>query len=556
VHALASLQFRAKSAILVASLALFAWPAETHASSKTVCTITVNSTDEREVFRRHLPSEAFQVVELVENGRSDWLDSACRAGVRCDVLVISGHFDGGVEFYSDRLDMRESLPMEAMERVACSESCPGLFSHLKEVYLFGCNTLNAEGTTAMAAEIERSLVRAGRSRVDAARVAALLNEQYARSNRDRMRLLFKDVPVIYGFSSKAPLGHVAGPALERLMQTDARRAVGSGRVNADLLRRFAPVSMTVASGVTDSDPQAGYRRDVCAFADERLPTANKAAFVHSVLEREMAHVRVLLDPIEKFALALDAPDKRPSALALALDPIATDGPARDRFLAYARDTDEPGVGVRMIAVAHALGWLSAEEQRAEWVRLLGRRLPVLVDATDVDLACRLNRDGALDAERHRLEADAGGSIGHAALLACLGDTKARQAVLEALTAEHGDDGEIARVLLHYRPMTDAVEFRAVAAGIGRMTSPEDQARAIDTLAKHPPQEHGIVAALAGLFPFAKSLVVQRAIAGLLIRSDIAGIDGAKLAQSLREHRIKSPDGRDVIDVLIRRLATL
>ena len=68
--------------------------------------------------------------------------------------------------------------------------------------------------------------------------------------------------------------------------------------------------MTVASGVTDSDPQAGYRRDVCAFADERLPTASKAAFVHSVLEREIAHVRVLLDPIEKFALALDAPDKR------------------------------------------------------------------------------------------------------------------------------------------------------------------------------------------------------------------------------------------------------
>jgi hypothetical protein len=142
------------------------------------------------------------------------------------------------------------------------------------------------------------------------------------------------------------------------------------------------------------------------------------------------------------------------------------------------------------------------------------------------------------------------------MLACLGDTKARQAVLEALTAEHGGDGEIAQVLLHHRPMTDAAEFRAVAAGIGRMTSPDDQARAIDTLAKHPPPEHGVIAALAGLFSSAKSLVVQRAIASVLIRSDIAGIDEAKLAQSLRDHRMKSPDGRDVIDVLIRRLGTL
>jgi hypothetical protein len=364
----------AKLLPIAACLAL-SLPTQGRAELRTVCTITVNSSDEAQAFKRALPSDRFRFVELVERGRPDWLDSACRAGVRCDVLVISGHFDGGVEFYSDRLDMRESLPMAAMERVACTESCPGLFSHLKEVYLFGCNTLNAEGTTAMAAEIERSLVRAGRSRADAARIAALLNEQSVRSNRDRMRLLFKDVPVIYGFSSKASLGRVAAPALERLMQTDARREVGSGRVNADLLRRFAPVSMTVASGVADSDPQAGYRRDVCAFADERLPTSSRAAFVHSVLEREMARVRVLLDPIEKFALTLDAPNRRPPSLAPALDPIASDGPSRDRFIAYARDTDEPGVGARMIAVAHALGWLSAEEQRAEWVRLLARRLP-------------------------------------------------------------------------------------------------------------------------------------------------------------------------------------
>jgi hypothetical protein len=60
--------------------------------------------------------------------------------VRCDVLVISGHF-AGTDFYSSQHG--DHLPMEEIERVACSDSCPGLFSQLKEVYLFGCDTLQA-----------------------------------------------------------------------------------------------------------------------------------------------------------------------------------------------------------------------------------------------------------------------------------------------------------------------------------------------------------------------------------------------------------------------------
>src|SRR5436305_15340490 len=129
--------------------------AEAHAEKKTVCSITVNSPDEKQIFRRNLPADEFEFVELVERGRPDWLASACRAGVRCDVLVISGHFDGGDEFYSDRPDVREYLPVDEMECASCSDSCSGLFSNLKEVYLFGCNTLNADPQNVASAEIGR-----------------------------------------------------------------------------------------------------------------------------------------------------------------------------------------------------------------------------------------------------------------------------------------------------------------------------------------------------------------------------------------------------------------
>ena len=59
--------------------------------------------------------------------------------------------------------------------------------------------------------------------------------------------------------------------------------------------------------------------------------------------------------------------------------------------------------------------------------------------------------------------------------------------------------------------------------------------------------------IAGLFPKAQSLELQRAIAGLLIRADTQLLARAELARTLRQHRLKSPDGTDVIDVLIRML---
>src|SRR5205807_4032730 len=202
-------------------LALLAaiWAHDADADKKTVCSITVNSSDEKEMFRRSLSSDKFQFVELVERGRPDWLASACRQGIRCDVLVISGHYDGGNEFFPDRLEASEFLPVAEMERVSCSDSCPGLFSQLKEVYLFGCNTLNADAQNTVSAEVGRSLLRSGHSPADVDRLSRVLNERHSDSNRDRMRQIFVNVPLIYGFSAKAPLGATAGPLLDRYFQS-------------------------------------------------------------------------------------------------------------------------------------------------------------------------------------------------------------------------------------------------------------------------------------------------------------------------------------------------
>ena len=221
--------------LLIVFLALTGASIEAQAGKRTVCTITVNSADEKETLRQRLPEDEYQFVELVERGRRDWLASACQQGVRCDLLVISGHFDSGTEFYSDRLAMRESLAVAEMERASCSESCPGLFSQLKEVYLFGCNTLNPQALTSTGPEAERSLVRSGYSHADAQRLTRELDQRHGESSRDHMRRIFMNVPVIYGFSSVAPLGPTAATLLGRYLQPSSMAEIGRGRSSSRLL---------------------------------------------------------------------------------------------------------------------------------------------------------------------------------------------------------------------------------------------------------------------------------------------------------------------------------
>jgi hypothetical protein len=190
-------------------LALAAAPVLAQGPRQVVCTITVNSAEERDVFRRFLPAEQFDFVELVEPGRPDWLASSCRRGIQCDVLLVSGHFAGS-EFYSSRPETRETLKVDEIERVQCSGSC-GLFSKLKEAYLFGCDSLKAEPVKLASGDAE--------------------------PNRELMRRLFPGVPAIYGFSSLAPFGRVEGPMLERFFEAGGVPDVASG-VPSDRLLKF------------------------------------------------------------------------------------------------------------------------------------------------------------------------------------------------------------------------------------------------------------------------------------------------------------------------------
>jgi hypothetical protein len=536
------------AALLAAALPLSGVAADT----RTVCTITVNSADEREAFREFLPAEHHRFVELAEPGRPDWLGAACRRQVQCDVLVVSGHF-AGTDFYSSRHG--EHLPVDEIERVACSGSCPDLFSKLKEVYLFGCDTLKAEAVRSAAPEIVRGLVRAGHAPADAARLAASLSQRHGESARDRMRRVFPGVPLIYGFSSLAPYGRVAGPMLRRHFEGGAFHEVGSGEPSQKLLKLFGPASMVATEGLGASEPGADYRAEACRYYDDRVTAAQRLVFVHELLGRDMAEVRMAFDRVEKFLASLDESERAQPNLIAVRNAMAADATTRAKYLALARETEDPALRVRMLSLARNVGWLSGAEQRAELARLIG---DVLARGSagfgEVDMICTLNSDRALDAELTRFSvARLAATPANAAALACLGSIDSRARVLDALLSADESEVQVAQAYLRHRPLADASEVRTIVAGIARMKAASAQARALETLARQHVTDAETLAELAGLFVRSTHLRVQRAIAEVFIRSGPAALETPGLANLIRRHRLKSPDGADLIDALMGRL---
>ena len=542
----------AASALFLA-LAVSGWSTATAASKRTVCTITVNSPDEKEAFRRHLPAQEYEFVELLERGRSDWLASACRKQVHCDILIVSGHFNGA-EFYSDKAEIDDFLPVQEMERASCSASCPGLFSNVKEVYLFGCNTLNPETMPSVAQEIQRNLERAGQSRADAARVSSALARRHAKSIRDVARRIFVNVPAIYGFSSRAPLGPTAASLVDRYFQSSPGDRIGSGSVNRRLLASFAANSMTVVGGMLSGDPEASDRAEACRFVDERLSSAEKLAFIHRILRRDTAEARIFLDEIESFLASLTDADRRDASIAGELDNIGGDAQSADRFLRFSQEAEAP-VRVRMIDLARSLGWFSVADHRTELLQLIRQLLgkPAMTTA-DVDLVCSLG-GRSLDDARVDLEASesAADRVDQAAALACLGSPENHQRMLRALVSSNADEIGMAEVYFQHHPISDHQELRDAAASIALMRSSETQARAIDVLAQQHISDTQSVEAVTRLFPLTRSVDVQRAIARFIILADFSAIATPDTLRMLRQTRLKSSGGEDIIDILIRRL---
>jgi len=507
---------------VVLAVAVFAGSAIAAAAPKTVCTITVNSPDEKEAFRRRLPPGDDEFVELVEKGRPDWLHAACGKAIACDVVMVSGHFNAGDTFYSDDIGKDEHLRIDELERASCSASCPALFARLKEVYLFGCESLNP----------------------DASKYASSSGE----SGRARMRRIFAGVPVIYGFSASAPRGPAAAALIER--HFDAGTSLfGSGRPSAALLRAFSASGMTATHGVRPAE-DGGERERVCRFFDERVAPVQQLDFIHATLRGDMGVALASFARIDTLLAALLADAQPAQPFLHALAELSADDGTRARYLAAARATRDAPRRLRMIALAQSLGWLSPQQRETELAALVNEILArPTIGFAEVELACAIGEERALSPA-----AIAPRGAGADAVLACLGDADSRTRTLLALASPDERDVQMAQAYLRHRPVTDAGELRALAQAITHMTQPRAQIRALDAFGRLQIADREILDGLRVSFANAGTLELQRAIAEIFLRSGARAVTQPDLAAVLRRYRIHAPDGRDdVVDALMRRL---
>ena len=204
--------------IVFSNLALSQTLAEQDSSKPTVCTVTINSTDEKEVFQNYLEDD-FNFVELTALGEEytseeDWFLGACKSGVQCDILVISGHFGGSFFGSSDyRLSLSE------LQRRSCQERCSGILKKPKEVFLFGCNTTAGKKADHRSPEeYTRVLIEDGFSRRQAEQVSAFRYSPIGEQTQDRMKQVFP-FSRIYGFHSLAPSGKNIRPRLNKYFKS-------------------------------------------------------------------------------------------------------------------------------------------------------------------------------------------------------------------------------------------------------------------------------------------------------------------------------------------------
>ncbi len=486
---------------------------------KTVCSITVNSPDERDAFRKYLPPGKYNFVELLDRKHDEWMGKACERRVQCDVLVISGHFNAGETFYSDKVDVEASLKMDELERASCSGSCPSLFAHLKEVYLFGCESLNP----------------------DPSRYASA----YGESGRERMRRIFSNVPVIYGFSSAAPVGPTASMLLGRYFSAGGASEVGSGHTSERLLRVFGRNHMVAIRGARDSDPGTSERRQICEFFDDRESAAAKLHSIHTMIRSDPELGRKYLARIESLLGSLteaqrDAPDFRHR-----LAEMGTDDETRDRFLALARASHPFGVRARMVQLAARIGWLQPQAEHDELAALVG---DMLGSVTHRRLrrggpACTLNDDGALAGELTRVSSRGRrarrGRCGGARLPSAGATRRARK------RAPRRSRAPTTRTSCSHRPICSTIRWRipprsrALAAEVTRKPPSEAKLRAQGSLDRLHNADRGILDELGPAYAQAKTVKVQRANAEDFIRSDPDALRGAGLAAVLRGSRLKS-----------------
>ncbi len=266
-------------------------------SRQNFCSITINSNDEINVFKKMLPASEFNFIELTEvktkqsiTDHESPIGAACAEKIKCDILLISGHFGGTFTGSSDW-----SLPLKEISQRSCSDSCAGIFQQPKEVFLFGCNTLaSKEKDFRTPEEYARALRDHGYSQSDAEQIAMIRYGPIGDKFSDSIRIAFPNTKHIYGFHSVAPKGETASIYVRDYIK-NVFKSAGSyskhlneiekesfpAQKNNDIAQAFRHTYFAEATGYDGE-----YRKSICSVQDTRKDIAERLTGLEGGLNSE------------------------------------------------------------------------------------------------------------------------------------------------------------------------------------------------------------------------------------------------------------------------------
>ncbi|MBC7464740.1 MAG: hypothetical protein H7256_02005 [Bdellovibrio sp.] len=195
------------------TLAVFATLAmSVAAQAATVCSMTLNSPDELEIIKKQLGTKDYTYVELDAKP-----ENFCgKPDVQCDIVVVSAHFGGHFFGASTATKPASDVPLESLEELSCSNKCGNIFQKAKQVYLFGCNTLNGKVKDDRTPEEYVDILRHDNyGLTQAQNLAANIYSPLGGTYHQRMQHLFPNAAQIFGFASRAPVGKKIRSELNR-----------------------------------------------------------------------------------------------------------------------------------------------------------------------------------------------------------------------------------------------------------------------------------------------------------------------------------------------------
>ena len=290
-------------------------------TKKNFCSVTLNSSEELNLFKTHLSPKDWNFIELVppesEAGDKNWFSNVCKAEIKCDVLVVSGHF-GGTFFGSSKF----RLSTKDLEAQSCEAKCDGILNQPKEVFLFGCNTLaSKEKDQRSPEEYMRVLLADNFTYQQASQIVSFRYSGFGDSFKSKMSQIFPKTEKIYGFKSIGPSGKTVKPYLNNYLTAAKddyanfdQYTKNTGTIkNEKFLTAMKKTSVEQASG-SILNMKSVEEKPYCYIRSDKIERVKKLEYIKSLFSAGKAmqilnHIQDFLHEVKSSSLPMTVAEK-------------------------------------------------------------------------------------------------------------------------------------------------------------------------------------------------------------------------------------------------------